>query len=358
MNAMDRVMNAALFLAATLVLKGAAVAEVPAPADMRGPFPIMSVAYHEDGSVDYETLVREARYVAECGCPGVIWCQSDDAVDFLTLEEKAKSYEALAAGMQDQKTVLVFGCNGANAEEMLACADAAEKVAARFPRTKIALSARPPDDTRTQEDLENAWDRLGRTARRPCILQTYTPGKTPTPSVELLVRLSKRYPHVFGFIKEESGGVAVNERIVRLNAAKPIIKNVFAARGGWAWLFQARQLGAEGLISERCAFAPLLMKLWREMELGRDADQLRLTMGYALYRLLIDQREFDNEPIKLRGYRLYFLQKEGVFKNRVSRVPVHPYGTMSKEWKLERDVPLTDAQKRELDCLYEAMLAF
>ena len=100
------------------------------------------------------------------------------------------------------------------------------------------------------------------------------------------------------------------------------------------------------------------MKLWREMEKGKDADQLRLTMGYALYRLIIDQRDFDSETIKLRGYRLYFLQQAGVFRNRVSRIPVHPYGTVSKEWKLETDVPLTDAQKRELDYLYDAMMAF
>ena len=81
-------------------------------------------------------------------------------------------------------------------------------------------------------------------------------------------------------------------------------------------------------------------------------------MGYALYRLMIDQRDFDDEPIKLRGYRLYFLQKAGVFKNRTSRIPVHPPGVVSKEWRLEEDVPLTDAQKRELDALYDAMMAF
>lgn len=61
---------------------------VPSPHEMKDPFPIMSVAYHRDGTVDYDTLVAEARYVDECGCPGVIWGQSDDAVDFLTLREK------------------------------------------------------------------------------------------------------------------------------------------------------------------------------------------------------------------------------------------------------------------------------
>ncbi|MBQ4440162.1 MAG: hypothetical protein II909_03360 [Kiritimatiellae bacterium] len=343
-------------LAAAIVFDCAAA--IPSPREIRGPFPILSVAYHKDGSVDYDTIVEEARYVDACGCPGVIWGQSDDAVDFLTLREKEQSYEALAKGMQGRNIVLVFGCNGATADEMLACVDAAQKAADRYPAAKIALSARPPDDTRTLEDLERAWRRLGETARRPCILQTFTPGKTPTPSVDLLVRLAVDYPDVFGYVKEESGGREVNDRIAMLNAAKPAIKNVFAARGGWSWLFQARQFGAEGLISERCGLAPLLAKIWREMEKGEKADQTRLTMGYALYRLMIDQRDFDDEPIKLRGYRLYFLQKAGVFKNRTSRIPVHPPGVVSKKWRLEEDVPLTDAQKRELDALYDAMMAF
>ena len=33
---------------------------VPSPHEMRGPFPIMSTPYFEDGSVDYESLAKEA----------------------------------------------------------------------------------------------------------------------------------------------------------------------------------------------------------------------------------------------------------------------------------------------------------
>ena len=80
-------MKAALS-AAVLVVGAAAYAVVPAPRDMRGPFPIMSTPCHEDGSVDYAALAREAQWTDDCGCPGVIWCQSNDAIDLLTLEEK------------------------------------------------------------------------------------------------------------------------------------------------------------------------------------------------------------------------------------------------------------------------------
>jgi dihydrodipicolinate synthase/N-acetylneuraminate lyase len=59
-----------------------------ASAEIRGPFPILSVPYEEDGALDVETLVREARFVADSGVEGFIWCQSNDAIDLLTAEEK------------------------------------------------------------------------------------------------------------------------------------------------------------------------------------------------------------------------------------------------------------------------------
>ena len=53
---------AASFLAALSVC---GQVSVPAPHEMRGPFPIMSTPYFEDGSVDYESLAKEAVWVAD-----------------------------------------------------------------------------------------------------------------------------------------------------------------------------------------------------------------------------------------------------------------------------------------------------
>ena len=74
----------------------------------------------------------------------------------------------------------------------------------------------------------------------------------------------------------------------------------------------------------------------------------KLTLAYALFRLLIDQRSC---PGGLRGYSLYYLQRQGVFKTTVSRV-----GNSTK-WKLS-DITLTDLQKAELDECYDDMLRF
>lgn len=335
-------------------------ASVPTPQEMKGPFPIMSVAYHEDGSVDYETLGREAQYVDECGCPGVIWCQSNDAVDLLTTEEKHRSFEAVAKAVENRKIVLAIGANGTNTTEMLELAAEVERVAERHPTSKIAMIVRPPDDIRTEDELEAAWSELGKVAKRPVIFQTFGTHETPTPSVEMMVRLAREYPFQFGYIKEEAAGNEANERMLLENAAKPDVKVVLSGWGGWQWLYQLRQCGSEGLITERCAYAQILACIWRS-HLDGDSDG-RMATAYALYRLLIDQRNFPGKG-GLRGYNLYMLQKAGVFKNLVSReykvLNVTEGGNfgVGREWKLDTLV-IPERQRQELDDLYEDMMMF
>ena len=87
-----------------------------------------------------------------------------------------------------------------------------------------------------------------------------------------------------------------------------------------------------------------------------------LTAAYALFRLLIDQR---NYPGGLRGYSLYYLKHQGVFKTTVSReylkAEKKEQGTVAvgdnTKWKLG-DIKLTDDQKAELDECYDDMLRF
>ena len=79
-----------------------------------------------------------------------------------------------------------------------------------------------------------------------------------------------------------------------------------------------------------------------------------------MYRLLVDQR---NMPGGLRGYSLYLLKKEGVFRNMVSRqyekANVTEGGSFGagRRWKLET-VSLSELQKKELDLLYDDMMAY
>jgi len=336
----------------------AAEAVVPTPAEMKGPFPILSTPYFEDGNVDYEALGREVRWVDSWGCPGAIWCQSNDAIDLLTHEEKFRGFEACAKAAEGLRVTLTLGANGTNTAEMIEIAEEIERVAARHPAVRIAIASRPPDDARSEADLEAAWDALAAVVKRPVIQQTYGTSKTPTPSVQLLARLARRHPQVFGYVKEEAAGFGAVTRMREENANRPEMKTLFAGWGGWQWLIQLRQAHCEGLVTERAAFAPILGEMWRRYTQGERG--LPLTEAYAMYRLLIDQRNF---PDGLRGYPLYYLCKEGIFTNCLSReykngkvLEGGSFGS-GKAWKLTR-VELNDVQKAELDLLYGEMLEF
>ena len=341
---------------------GGAVARKPGGGDprMRGPFPIMTTPYLEDGAVDYESLAREALFVERHGCPGVIWCQSNDAVDLLTYDEKVRGYETLAKALSGKRIMLTLGCNGKDAEQMVREAKAVESVAAKHPDANIAIISRPPDNGKTQDDIRGYYERLAEVARRPAIIQTYVNNTCPAPEVKLLVELARKHPDTFGYIKEESDGNKANDRMVEEVAAKPVIHTVYSAWGGWQWLYQSRRCGSEGLVTERCAYAPILSYIWRRMENG-DADGT-LTAAFALYRLLIDQRGFPRGD--MRGYALHYFKRLGIFRTTITRqykkAKVQEQGIVNEGgsgWRLE-DLSLTEKQKAELDVCYDDMLRF
>lgn len=315
-----------VLISTSLVLNGAEVAS----ADVRGAYPILTTPYLADGSVDYDSLVKEAEWTDAAGVQGIIWPQSDDSIDLLTTEEKQRGMSALAKASKGFRARLCFGVEGRGTDEMLELARHGETLAAECD-TRIVFISRPADDCRTQDDLERYYEALAAVAKRPVIIQTYNGDKCPAPSVELLVRLAERHPAIYGWIKEEvRDGFEANRRMKAELAAKPPLKTIFSAWGGWQWLYQSRRLGSEGVISERAALAPMLAEIWRLMETKDESGAL--DAAYAKYLLAINLMQ--TVPGDLRGYQLVFFNEKGIFKTTVSRVCVDkdkdPYA-----WKLD-----------------------
>ena len=324
-------------------------------AELRGPLPILSVPYHDDGALDVETLVREARFVADAGVEGFIWCQSNDAIDLLTVEEKKASFAALAREFGGEDVYVTLGCQGRDTAAMVELATEVERLAAAYPETKLAIACRPPHDARSQDDLERYYRRLAGIARRPVIIQTYTSDVVPIPSSELLIRLAREYPSVFGWIQEETGGEDANARM-RRECADPAVKTVFSAWGSYGWLDQYRNYGTRGLISERAGYADCLMRVWdgleewnrlRESDVSLAGDALKKAEDlWARYLLVMNLKETIPGG-HLRGFNLYLLKKRGIFKNCVSREYVEK-GDVSGRWKLGRRV-FTAAETNEIE---------
>lgn len=329
---------------------------------IEGPFLILSTPYNEDGSVNYDNLVKEACFAARWDTPGVIWPQSNDAIDLLTVDERIAGMQALVQEWKDnpKNTVLTLGVNGDDIEEMLMFAREAERLGQES-GVDLILAARPPYYGQNEDDLRAYYDALAGVAKRPVIIQTYVNEACPAPSAEFLIDLARKYPDVYGWIKEESNKLEANDRQKAELAGRPYVKTVFSAWGGWQWLYQRRQIGTAGLISEKIAYAPITSLVWQEMKKGENEDCL--TEAFAMYRLMIDQRFVIHDS--LRGYGLHYLMNLGVFDNMLSRTyamePDGPAGTYTREnkgkWKLT-EFELTDMQKDELDRCYDDMMKF
>ena len=344
-----------------------AVASCAAPAPeqgrvIEGPFLILSTPYNEDGSVNYDNLVKEACFAAEWDTPGVIWPQSNDAIDLLTVEERLAGMEALVNEWKTnpKKTILTLGVNGDDIEEMLVLARGAEKLAEES-GVDLILAARPPYYGQTEQDLQDYYDALATVAKRPVIIQTYVNETCPAPSPAMLIGLAEKYPEIYGWIKEESNNLEANDRQMAELAGKPAIKTVFSAWGGWQWLYQRRQIGTAGLISEKIAYAPITSLVWQQMLMGD--KETCLTEAYAMYRLIIDQRFIIHDS--LRGYGLYYLTRLGAFDNLFSRAyaaepdgPAKTYTRGNKGKWVMKDYEITPMQKAELDKCYDDMLEF
>ena len=315
-----------------------------APADprVRGPFLILSTPFTESGAVDFEVLANQARFVDWCGCPGMIWPQAGDAVDLLTTEEKLEGMEVLAKTTRNLRSALCLGVQGKDTEEMLMYARHVEKL------EPTAIISRMPDTGKTEDDMRQYWRALAAVTKRPVILQT-TGGvayKGPIPSVELLVELGRDFPN-FGYVKEEAGSVI--NRVIALVAAKPAIRCVMGARGGYGWLHELR-LGAEGLITERAVYADLLTRVWDLHCGGEDPAALHDAYGKFLLMANLTRTVPGGD---LRGPHLYVWKKRGVFKNMISRhygpnrgVPASP---------IFSELTLSETDTAEIDLRFEAL---
>ncbi len=306
---------------------------------IRGPYPLLVTPWTEDARLDIDILVREAEYVAGCGVNGLIWPPASEVMGTLSAEEYEAGLRALAewvAGAASPRVVAV--CPGHDSAEVLERARTVQCIANETGAC-MGLLARMPDDAADQTAIEAHYRALAGVVRMPVIIQTFNDGKSPQPDVELLVRLARDYPAIYGYVKEESPGLKVNARMAEL-LRHPEIKTVFSGFGGKAWMFQGTKVGSDGVISQRPAYASLFARVYALMKEGRQSDDPALADAYAKYLYMCNLGDtFGDTDDTMRGPHLYVLQKLGVFRNRLTR---DGDGNLS-------DYPMTDAEKREVE---------
>jgi len=288
-------------------------AAASAPA-IRGPFPLLCTPYTDDGQLDYEVLANETRYVADQGVAGVIWPAAKDALRVLTDEEIRQGWLAMGAELKGRGVYLCCCCPGTDSADSLRRIAAAEKIAETYPTVPVTMLVRMCDSIKTEKGNEAFYEKVAAAAKRPVIIQTFN-GKSPAPSVELLVDLAKRHPDRFGYVKDEGSAQKINYHMAGL-AADPAIKTVFSGWGGRDWLYQYRRVGTRGVISQRPQYAALMVRLWKALE-AKDPAADDLAAKWTYLRNLDDFLPSED----MRGCNLWTLKRLGIFKNLVSRRP-------------------------------------
>ena len=317
---------------------------------MRGPHPLLVTPWTEDGRIDTEVLVHEAEYVAGCGVGGIIWPPASEVLGNLSAEEYESGLRALALGGSRfratecspyQRRVaprIIATCPGRDSTEALGRARAVQRIADET-GASMGLLARMPDDAADQAAIEAHYRALAGIVRVPVIIQTFNDGKSPQPDIEVLVRLARDYPSIYGYVKEESPGGKVNARMAQL-LAHPEIKTVLSGFGGKAWMFQGTKIGSDGVISQRPAYALLFARIYALIKEGRQSDDPELADAFAKYLYMCNMGDtFGDTDDIMRGPHLYVLQKLGIFRNRLTR---DGNGVLM-------DYAMSDAEKSEVE---------
>jgi dihydrodipicolinate synthase/N-acetylneuraminate lyase len=267
---------------------------------MRGALMILTTPYTANGEVDFEDLAKEVAFCDQCGVQGLVWPQNSSEQRYLSVAERIRGFEVLAAANRGRNMVLVLGVQAQDTKGMLEYARVAESLA---PDGMIAI---PPTSANSLAEIHAYYAALCEITDRPVFVQT-SGGPDIELSIDFLVQMARDLPQC-GYIKEEYG--KVHERMLALQAYQPDpIKSVFGATLGRGWLYEMR-IGTDGVMTGGAMYADVYARLWQLHQEGQE-EELR-----ECYSKLLLIQNLDN---LIPGVRLYVMQKRGVFKTTKSR---------------------------------------
>lgn len=271
---------------------------------LHGVLPVLHMPYHDDWTIDFDTLGAELEFAFARGADGIVFALASELFR-LTSDERRNVAEFLVKSAQSRGSVVI----SVGAESAYA--------AARFARhaTEIgatALMAAPPFNTRAGEEaLRGYYRTILEAADLPLVVQDA--------SAYVGAPLTTAFQH--SLYAEFGPRVAFKPEA---NPVGPVISQLNALSGGQARIFEGSggAMLAENYrrgISGTMPGADLLdaiVALWRALE-ARDEDRI-----YALSPLI---GAIQALGVGLDGYltiEKHLLKRRGIFRNTLVRGPV------------------------------------
>lgn len=280
------------------------------PVMFRGIFPIVQTPFHDDGSLDPETLAKEVVFLVRCGVQGMAWPQLASEFWSLTEAERKLGAETILAAGKGRGPKLVIGVQADDAAVSYRLAKHAAGLGAD------ALISLPPEGVGLTEFFGKVAAEAPGT---PLFLQAV--GKL---GVEDVIALSKAVPAV-RFIKDEAG--VTLPRITEFRAKAPQL-GVFTGAHGRTMIDELLR-GASGNMPA-AGPADLYTKAFALWEKGKQREA-----ALAFARAAVFVPEF--EQYGIAGLK-YLLELRGVFKNHVVRGPRNgDVGAVATRAKMDED---------------------
>jgi 4-hydroxy-tetrahydrodipicolinate synthase len=296
---------------------------MPSGPSLSGVLPVFQTPFHEDESIDFETLEKEITWLYDQGSQGIVMALVSEMLR-LSGEERRQLAEAACRFGRDRGAVII-SVGAESSHTAVAYARQAESVGA------AAVMAIPPLSLAAAPDeLIGYYERIINAVQLPVIVQdagSYVGQPLP---VELQVRLFNEYGSRIMFKPETA---PVGPRLSALRQATGGQAAIFEGSGGMLLVENYRR-GISGTMPG-ADLIDGIVGLWQALAAGDEGRIYRLSLPItALVGLLPSLDAF-------LAVEKYLLVKRGIFKNSIVRGPVG--------YRLDPDT------RREVDRLFDQL---
>lgn len=291
---------------------------------LRGVLSVFQTPFHDDESIDFDTLDRELHWILDQGADGVVMAMVSETLRLSTDER-----EALAARVcrtvGDRRTVVIsVGAESGHTAERLT--RHAEGAGAH------TLMAIPPVSVGVGEDeLLRYYERIIRATSLPVVVQDASGYVGRPMSIALQARVLGEFGEERVYFKPEA--TPIGPRLSALRDATGGRARVFEGTGGIA-LVDSHRRGIVGTMPG-AEIIDAIVALWRALEAKDDKRAYELSLPVS--SLIAMQTSLDS----FLAVEKHLLVKRGIFQSTRVRGPV--------------GYVLDDETRAEVDRLYELL---
>ena len=243
-----------------------------------GVYPAMTTPFHEDGSIDFETLRSDARRLEDAGVDGLVPCGSTGEAATLTHDEHVEVVEAVIDAVDDVPVIAGAGSNSTH--EAVSLSRRSEDIGA-----DALLHLSPYYNRPEPEGMEAHFRAIADAVDIPVIVYNVPSRTGRNIEVETTVSLAA-HPNITGY-KAASGDSGQISRVLERTRDEEF--SVLSGDDGMTLPITA--MGATGVISVAANVAPELVSdmVWSALDGDYDRARDRHHQLGPLFRALFVQ---------------------------------------------------------------------